>query len=83
LQTQEWEGECGHRCHIQKVHTTFYFESKGTWIPLNPTIYKEDPDFQPLMEGIPKDGPYTIREGFLFRYNKLCIPKCSLRELLV
>jgi len=46
-------------------------------------IDKEDPDFQLLIEEVPKDGPYTVQEGYLFRYNKLCIPKCSLRELLV
>ena len=45
-------------------------------------IYKEDPDFQLLIEEVPKDGPYTVQEGYLFRYNKLCIPKYSLRELL-
>jgi len=46
-------------------------------------IYKEDPHFKPFMEKVHKDGPYTIQEGYLFKYNKLHIPKCSLSELLV
>ena len=46
-------------------------------------IYQEDLDFHPPMEEFPKDDPYVIQEGYLFMYNKLCIPKCSLRELLV
>ena len=28
-------------------------------------------------------GKYFRREDFLFRENKLCVPSCSLRELLV
>ena len=46
-------------------------------------IYKEDLEFKPLMEDVPKDGPYTIQESYRLRYNKLCTPKCSLRELRV
>jgi len=30
-------------------------------------IYKEDPDFQPLIEEVPKDGRYTFQEGYLLR----------------
>ena len=46
-------------------------------------IYKKDPDFQSIIKEVSKDSPYTVQEGYLFRYNKLCIPKYSLRELLV
>jgi len=46
-------------------------------------IYKEDVDFKSLVEEIPKDGPYTVQEGYIFKHNKLCIHKCSLKELLV
>jgi len=46
-------------------------------------IYEEDLDFQLFIEEVPKDSPYSIQEGYLFRNSKLFIPKCPLRELLV
>ena len=46
-------------------------------------LCKKDPNFQPLLRKISKDSPYTIQEGYLFKGNKLCIPKCSLGELLI
>jgi len=46
-------------------------------------IHKEDPNFYLSIKEVPKDNPYAIQEGYPFRNNKLCIPKCSLRELLV
>ena len=47
--------------------------------------YKEDEDFKPYLndqEGN-KQGPYILQEGFLFKGNKLCIPKGPIRKLLV
>jgi len=58
------------------------FEAKVLGFHLIQVIYKKDPDFQPLMGEVPRDGPYTVQEDYLFRYDKLCILKCSLRELL-
>jgi len=46
-------------------------------------FYKEDPDFQEIIKGELKREPYSIQEGYLFKGNKLCIPRGSWRELLV
>ena len=46
-------------------------------------LYREDVDFKEIIQGDLKASPYTIQEGFLFKNNKLCEPKCPLRELLV
>ena len=46
-------------------------------------FYKEDPDFQEILKGELKGEPYLIQEGYLFKGNKLCIPRGLWRELLV
>jgi len=44
---------------------------------------KEDEDFEEIIAN-PKDHEsYTLQDGFLFKHNKLCVPKGSLRELLM
>jgi len=45
--------------------------------------YKEDPDFQEVLQGELKGEPYSVQEGYLFKGNKLCIPWGTWRELLV
>jgi len=45
--------------------------------------YKKDPDFQEVLQGKLKGKPYSVQEGYLFRGNKLCVPRGSWRELLV
>ena len=45
--------------------------------------YKEDPDFQEVLQGELKGEPYLVQEGYLFKGNKLCVPWGSWRELLV
>ena len=50
--------------------------------------YESCPDFGKIYEKI-KQGPssldsdYTLRDGYLFKENKLCIPRTSLREFLI
>ncbi|XP_021734945.1 uncharacterized protein LOC110701639 [Chenopodium quinoa] len=48
-------------------------------------LYHDDEDFGGLMkkceEGV--DGSFMVQEGFLFKGNKLCVPKCSHRRFLV
>ena len=48
-------------------------------------LYHDDEDFGGLMkkceEGV--DGSFMVQEGFLFKGNKLCVPKCSHRRMLV
>jgi len=46
-------------------------------------FYEEDPDFKEVVEGDLKGGPYTIQQGYLFKNNKLCIPRRPMRDLLV
>ena len=54
-------------------------------------MYKEDVDFKDIYAS--RENPvthnrsqwldYMLQEGLLFRNNKLCIPKCSMRENLI
>lgn len=48
-------------------------------------LYKEDADFSPFFckEDSKLPASYTIQDGFLFKGNRLCIPKGSIRDLLV
>ena len=47
--------------------------------------YIGDPDFNDLYTACLKEpqGTFHIQQGFLFKGNRLCIPKTSLRLLLV
>ena len=47
------------------------------------TLYVEDEDFKVVVEDPSTYGTYTLQEGFLFKENKLCIPKSPLRDLIV
>ncbi|XP_021724773.1 uncharacterized protein LOC110692097 [Chenopodium quinoa] len=48
-------------------------------------LYGDDEDFGELMKkyenGI--NGSFMMQEDFLFKGNKLCVPKCSHQKLLV
>ncbi|XP_074283212.1 uncharacterized protein LOC141607761 [Silene latifolia] len=44
-------------------------------------LYKDDPDFS--NELISPTNLFLVQEGYLFKGNKLCVPKSSIRELLV
>ena len=47
--------------------------------------YKEDAPFREIMEACSKGsyGSYVLHDGYLFKGDRLCIPSCSIRELLV
>ena len=47
------------------------------------TLYIEDEDFKMVVEDPSSYGTSTLQEGFLFKGNKLCIPKSPLRDLIV
>ena len=82
-QAQEWKGEYSGGCSFMKVCITFCLEAKVLGFHSIQELYKEDPDFKELFQGISNDNPYTIHEGYLFKSNKLCILRSPLRELLV
>ena len=48
-------------------------------------LYEHDRDFKEIFRTCSKHGfnKFYIFEGYLFRENKLCVPNCSIRELLV
>ena len=48
-------------------------------------LYTCDSDFTEIFVACTKSafGKFYLHEGFLFRANRLCIPVCSMRELLV
>ncbi|GKA02997.1 putative gag-pol polyprotein [Tanacetum coccineum] len=48
-------------------------------------LYESDPDFGPLLCSSPNlsKGPYVVQDGFLFKNGRLCIPKGSIRDLLI
>lgn len=43
--------------------------------------YSDDADFKEFL--IAPNGPYRVQDGFLFKENRICVPKCSVRELVV
>ena len=48
-------------------------------------LYGDDPEFSVIWEKC-QGQPYqrfVMQNGFLFRDNRLCIPKCSLRESII
>nr|XP_027113049.1 uncharacterized protein LOC113731782 [Coffea arabica] len=48
-------------------------------------LYTDDPDFSGIYDscGSATQGKFYILDGFLFYLNRLCIPNCSIRSLLV
>ena len=49
-------------------------------------LYKDDDDFGSIYEHCLAKGSmdkFYLFDGFLFRVDKVCIPRCSLRMLLI
>jgi len=48
-------------------------------------LYLDDHDFDAIHDTckVSAKGKYFRHDGFLFKENKLCVPNCSLHELLV
>lgn len=63
----------------------FPMEAKVLGIEFIKDLYEADPEFGEQYKGCEKGsmGAYHKHQGFLFRDKRLCIPKGSLRELLV
>ena len=58
-------------------------EAKLLGFPTVQGIFKEGLDFQEVLQGELKGGPYSVQGGYVFRGNKLCVPRGPWRELLV
>jgi len=49
------------------------------------SFYKEDEDFKELYKSCqahPK-GDFMLQGGYLFKGNRLCVPRCGTRELIL
>ena len=48
-------------------------------------LYSVDPDFSDIFSATVQGAfnKFYREDGFLFRANRLCVPQCSLRELIV
>ncbi|XP_057529848.1 uncharacterized protein LOC130808390 [Amaranthus tricolor] len=60
-------------------------EAKILGFELIKEYYKEDEDFKTILKKC-VDGVYdlfSLHDGFLFKGNRLCIPKCPIRSLLI
>ncbi|CAL9070965.1 unnamed protein product, partial [Musa textilis] len=48
-------------------------------------LYSEDAEFSSTIDNCKRgvQGTYSLQDGFLFKGNRLCVPKSSFRELLI
>jgi len=44
-------------------------------------LYIEDEDFKEVVENYSTLDPFTLQDSFLFKENKICIPKSPLTDL--
>ena len=49
------------------------------------SLYAEDEDLGSIFAACSKQpkGDFLVQDGYLFKGVRLCIPKCSTRELLI
>ena len=60
-------------------------DSKILGFELIKEYYEQDPNFRVVYNMCQNEsfGHYNIIDGFLFKANKVCVPKCATRELLI
>ncbi|GKA54703.1 putative CCCH-type zinc finger family protein [Tanacetum coccineum] len=58
---------------------------QAAWFEIFKELYVDDSDFAGIWEKCQKQPfqSFVIQDGFLFKSNRLCIPSCSLRELIM
>ena len=68
------------RCHLLAI-----LEAKILGFEMVKPLYLEDPDLGDLYTECTQGprGPFYIQDGFLFKGNRLCIPRSPLRNTLV
>jgi hypothetical protein len=66
--------------------TSFSFEAEGICMTFRSLgLYADDADFSNMYMACDKAafGKFYKHDGYLFKESKLCVPNCSMRELLV
>ena len=60
-------------------------ESKVLGFECIKDMYAQDEDFKAILESYSSHAyeSFHLENGFLFKGNRLCIPKCGFRELLI
>ncbi|XP_057248330.1 uncharacterized protein LOC130590280 [Beta vulgaris subsp. vulgaris] len=69
------------RCTFKKILLVGHGRCKSIGFEHLKEYYKDDEEFSSMVAA-PK-GMFVLQDGFLFKGNKLCVPKCGVRELLV
>ena len=69
----------------RKAHCLSITRVKVIGFDILPDLYASDPYFSTIYDTAQakKSAQYTVHEGFLFRASQLCIPDCSIRELVI
>ncbi|XP_057543321.1 uncharacterized protein LOC130821549 [Amaranthus tricolor] len=69
----------------RRAHLLAILDAKVLGFEMIKEQYKTDPDFSTLYQQCSQQpqGPFSIQQGFLFKGNRLCIPRTSLRTALV
>lgn len=69
----------------RRSHLLALLETKVQGFEMVKDLHNTDPDLQELYLKCQKEpqGQFSVQDGFLFKGNRLCIPKSPLRYVLV
>jgi len=68
---------------LRKYTLLSVFEDKALGFHSIKALYHKDEDFKEVVKNPSNFGFFTLQDGFLFKGNKLYIPKSPLRDLIV
>ncbi len=68
-----------------RVQAMTVLETKFLGMDVLKDLYEHDSDFSTLWHACEHGGfeKYYRMNGYLFKHNRLCVPECSMREVLV